>query len=239
MLLLTWHDSSTLAKDSVCDYVTPRSMPQHDFSTHAKDESITPRCMPHGMLTPPTDESVITYTQLSGIQGLETYDHIELRRIFLTGFRSCTSRSHYRSVSKQTTRYFILIPVTIVILLHNFKSGYRNNSSSGVNIFRQSQVASIPVEALAFGDPSVKCPNSVMSDSDESGVTYTEVSSSFEELSDIRSPRDDDQEYLELSWMPEDPYIEAALQAPPSQKTAFPKQRARAATTFRQIKFQA
>ncbi|GKA46131.1 hypothetical protein Tco_0738927 [Tanacetum coccineum] len=55
-----------------------------------------------------------------------------------------------------------------------------------------------------------------MSDSDESGVTYTEVSSSFEELSDIRSPRDDDQEYLELSWMPEDPYIEAALQAPPS-----------------------
>ncbi|GKA33325.1 hypothetical protein Tco_0719692 [Tanacetum coccineum] len=32
-------------------------------------------------------------------------DQIEFRRIFLTGFRSCTSRSHYRSVSKQTTRY--------------------------------------------------------------------------------------------------------------------------------------
>ncbi|GJY82779.1 hypothetical protein Tco_0496155 [Tanacetum coccineum] len=29
---------------------------------------------------------------------------VEFRRISLTGFRSCTSRSHYRSVSKQTTR---------------------------------------------------------------------------------------------------------------------------------------
>ncbi|GJR64668.1 putative reverse transcriptase domain-containing protein [Tanacetum coccineum] len=58
--------------------------------------------------------------------------------------------------------------------------------------------------------------NSVMSDSDESGVTYTEVSSPFEGLSDIGSPRADDHEYLELPWMPEDPYVEAALQAPPS-----------------------
>ncbi|GJY84240.1 hypothetical protein Tco_0497616 [Tanacetum coccineum] len=49
-----------------------------------------------------------------------------------------------------------------------------------------------------------------MSDSDESGVTYTEVSSPFEGLSDIGSPRADDHEYLELPWMPEDPY------APPS-----------------------
>ncbi|GKD18626.1 hypothetical protein Tco_1207784, partial [Tanacetum coccineum] len=30
---------------------------------------------------------------------------VEFRRISLTGFRSCTSRSYYRSVSKQTTRY--------------------------------------------------------------------------------------------------------------------------------------
>ncbi|GJX38721.1 hypothetical protein Tco_0252024 [Tanacetum coccineum] len=29
---------------------------------------------------------------------------VEFRRISLTGFRSCTSRSHYQSVSKQTTR---------------------------------------------------------------------------------------------------------------------------------------
>ncbi|GJZ95475.1 hypothetical protein Tco_0667809, partial [Tanacetum coccineum] len=45
-----------------------------------------------------------------------------------------------------------------------------------------------------------------MSDSDESGVTYTEVSSPFEGLSNIGSPRADDHEYLELLWMPEDPY---------------------------------
>ncbi|GJT00770.1 hypothetical protein Tco_0821939 [Tanacetum coccineum] len=55
-----------------------------------------------------------------------------------------------------------------------------------------------------------------MSDSDESGITYTEVSSPFKDLSDIGSPRADDHEYLELSGMPEDPYVEAALQAPPS-----------------------
>ncbi|GJU09084.1 hypothetical protein Tco_1125514 [Tanacetum coccineum] len=55
-----------------------------------------------------------------------------------------------------------------------------------------------------------------MSDSDESGVTYTEVSSPFEDLSDIGSPRADDHEFLELPYMPEDPYLEAALQAPPS-----------------------
>ncbi|GJR16866.1 hypothetical protein Tco_0965393 [Tanacetum coccineum] len=55
-MLLTWHDSSTPAKDFVCNSVTPRSMPQHDSSTH-------------------TDESVITYTQLSGVLGLDTQDH--------------------------------------------------------------------------------------------------------------------------------------------------------------------
>ncbi|GJX76976.1 hypothetical protein Tco_0323787 [Tanacetum coccineum] len=46
MLLLTWKDFSTPVKDSVCDSVTPRSMPQHDSSKLI-------------------DEFVITYTQLS------------------------------------------------------------------------------------------------------------------------------------------------------------------------------
>ncbi|GKG27962.1 hypothetical protein Tco_0406289, partial [Tanacetum coccineum] len=41
-------------------------------------------------------------------------------------------------------------------------------------------------------------------------------SSPFEGLSDIGSPRANDHEYLELPGIPEDPYIEAALQAPPS-----------------------
>nr|GFD11542.1 hypothetical protein [Tanacetum cinerariifolium] len=55
-----------------------------------------------------------------------------------------------------------------------------------------------------------------MSDSEESGVTYTDISSPFEELSDIGSPRVDDHEYLMLHKMLEDPYVEVALQAPPS-----------------------
>ncbi|GKD46239.1 hypothetical protein Tco_1270884, partial [Tanacetum coccineum] len=52
-----------------------------------------------------------------------------------------------------------------------------------------------------------------MSDSEDSMVTYTEVSSSFEDLSDIGSPGVDG-----LPMMPKDPYayVEAALQAPPS-----------------------
>nr|GFD23245.1 hypothetical protein [Tanacetum cinerariifolium] len=55
-----------------------------------------------------------------------------------------------------------------------------------------------------------------MSDSDESGVTYTDISSPFEELSGIGSPRVDDHEHLMLPEMLEDPYVEVALQAPPS-----------------------
>nr|GFA78684.1 hypothetical protein [Tanacetum cinerariifolium] len=55
-----------------------------------------------------------------------------------------------------------------------------------------------------------------MSDSNKSGVTYTDISSPFEELSDIGSPRADDHEHLMLPEMLEDPYVEVALQAPPS-----------------------
>nr|GFD41178.1 hypothetical protein [Tanacetum cinerariifolium] len=50
-----------------------------------------------------------------------------------------------------------------------------------------------------------------MSDSEESGVTYADISSPFKELSDIGSPRADVHEYL---MMIEDPYVEVALQAP-------------------------
>ncbi|GKD01953.1 hypothetical protein Tco_1172227, partial [Tanacetum coccineum] len=54
----------------------------------------------------------------------------------------------------------------------------------------------------------------VMSDSDESGITYTAVSSPYEDLSDIGSPRADDHEFLELPYIPEDPY--EPEHAPPS-----------------------
>ncbi|GKD04743.1 hypothetical protein Tco_1179717 [Tanacetum coccineum] len=52
-----------------------------------------------------------------------------------------------------------------------------------------------------------------MSDSEDSTITYTEVSSPFKDLSDIGSPRVDGP-----PMMPEDPYayVVAAFQAPPS-----------------------
>ncbi|GJS11252.1 hypothetical protein Tco_0368048 [Tanacetum coccineum] len=52
-----------------------------------------------------------------------------------------------------------------------------------------------------------------MSDLEDSTVTYTEVSSPFEDLSDIGSPGVDG-----LPMMPKDPYayVVAAFQAPPS-----------------------
>ncbi|GKA31636.1 hypothetical protein Tco_0717941 [Tanacetum coccineum] len=37
MLLLTWKDSSEPTKEPVCDFVTPRSLAQHDSSTPCKD----------------------------------------------------------------------------------------------------------------------------------------------------------------------------------------------------------
>ncbi|GJS53452.1 hypothetical protein Tco_0626814 [Tanacetum coccineum] len=73
ILLLTWHKSSEPTKEHVCDFVTPSSLPQHDSSTLCKVsvcDSITPRCMPNCILTPPTDESVVTYAQLSGVHGV-------------------------------------------------------------------------------------------------------------------------------------------------------------------------
>ncbi|GKE88637.1 hypothetical protein Tco_1566112 [Tanacetum coccineum] len=59
MLFLAWHESSETPKEPVCDYVIPSSLPQADC-----------------ILTPPTDESVITYTQLSGVHGVDIQSHV-------------------------------------------------------------------------------------------------------------------------------------------------------------------
>nr|GFC25839.1 hypothetical protein [Tanacetum cinerariifolium] len=55
-----------------------------------------------------------------------------------------------------------------------------------------------------------------MADSDESGVIYTDLSSPFEELSDIGSLRADDHEHLMLPEMLEDPYVESPEYVPES-----------------------
>ncbi|GJZ59683.1 hypothetical protein Tco_0615499 [Tanacetum coccineum] len=55
-----------------------------------------------------------------------------------------------------------------------------------------------------------------MLDSDESGVTHTEISSLFEDLSDIGSPGVVGPKHEGLPWMLDDPYVQVTLQAPPS-----------------------
>ncbi|GJV92265.1 retrovirus-related pol polyprotein from transposon TNT 1-94 [Tanacetum coccineum] len=49
-----------------------------------------------------TTEDIISIG--SFVEVLDLNQYVEFRRISLTGFRSCTSRSYYRSISKQTTR---------------------------------------------------------------------------------------------------------------------------------------
>ncbi|GJV08868.1 ribonuclease H-like domain-containing protein [Tanacetum coccineum] len=61
MLLLTWHESSETPKEHVCDSITPSSLPQPDC-----------------ILTLPTDESVITYTQLDDVIMQLSFDETEL-----------------------------------------------------------------------------------------------------------------------------------------------------------------
>ncbi|GJY70558.1 hypothetical protein Tco_0474261 [Tanacetum coccineum] len=55
-----------------------------------------------------------------------------------------------------------------------------------------------------------------MSDSDESGVTYTEISSIFEGLPDIGSPRVVGPEHDGLPWMPPSPYYIPGPEEPQS-----------------------
>ncbi|GJZ89519.1 hypothetical protein Tco_0661301 [Tanacetum coccineum] len=55
-----------------------------------------------------------------------------------------------------------------------------------------------------------------MSDSDESGVTHTEISNPFEDLSDIGSPGVVRPEHEGLPLMLDDGYVQVTLQAPPS-----------------------
>ncbi|GJZ58942.1 hypothetical protein Tco_0614758 [Tanacetum coccineum] len=57
--------------------------------------------------------------------------------------------------------------------------------------------------------------NFVMSDSEDSTITYTEVSSPFEDLSNIGSPGVIVYGYDGLPMMLEDPYVEAAMLEPP------------------------
>ncbi|GJS76883.1 hypothetical protein Tco_0726764 [Tanacetum coccineum] len=96
MLFLTWHEFSKTTKEPVCDSIRPSS---------CKDsvcDSITPRCMPDHILTPPTDESVITYTQFSGVLGVDTQSHV------LPTIQSQFSDINLSFVSQQATASHVI-----------------------------------------------------------------------------------------------------------------------------------
>ncbi|GKF79125.1 hypothetical protein Tco_0234693, partial [Tanacetum coccineum] len=57
----------------------------------------------------------------------------------------------------------------------------------------------------------------VMSDSDESGVTHTKISSPFEGLSDIGSPGVVGPEHEGLPWMLDDPYVQSDPKEDPEE----------------------
>nr|GEZ97229.1 hypothetical protein [Tanacetum cinerariifolium] len=81
----------------------------------------------------------------------------------------------------------------------------------------QAQVTTLQGQQRLARDPiQPELPEEAGGNSNESRVTYTDISSPFEELSDIGSSRADDYEHLKLPEMLEDPYVEVALQAPPS-----------------------
>ncbi|GJY05512.1 hypothetical protein Tco_0371452 [Tanacetum coccineum] len=141
MLLLTWHESSETTKEPVCESVTPNSLPQYDSSTPCKDsvcESITPKCMPDCILTPPTDESVITYTQLSGVQGVDTQSHV------LSTTRSQFCDINLSFVLRQATTSQVIDDVIRQLSFDDTEldgeAGFTDVAGSGVDIETQSKL---------------------------------------------------------------------------------------------------
>ncbi|GKB77431.1 hypothetical protein Tco_0944326 [Tanacetum coccineum] len=76
------------------------------------------------------------------------------------------------------------------------------------------------LEVLHIG---IKSQDTVMLDSEDSTIIYTEVSSPFEGLSDIGSPGVVGPEYDGLPWMLDDPYMQLVyLEFMPPEDEVFP-----------------
>ncbi|GKC26202.1 hypothetical protein Tco_1033496 [Tanacetum coccineum] len=136
-------------KEPVCDSVTPSSLPQHDSSTPCKVsvcDSITPRCMPDCMLTPPTNESVITYTQLSGVHGVDTQSH------FLPTIQSQFSDINLSFVSQQATASQVIDDVMRQLSFEETEldgeAGFADVAGSGVESSGLSHDESFGVDDL-------------------------------------------------------------------------------------------
>ncbi|GJV06379.1 putative reverse transcriptase domain-containing protein [Tanacetum coccineum] len=96
--------------------------------------------------------------------------------------------------------------------VYNLKKCYADEplavSLDGLHIDDNLYFVKEPVKIMDHEVKRLKQSHFVMSDSEDSMVTYTEVSSPFEDMSDIGSSRVDG-----LPLMLEDPYVEATLQA--------------------------
>ncbi|GJV54020.1 hypothetical protein Tco_1449761 [Tanacetum coccineum] len=75
------------------------------------------------------------------------------------------------------------------------------------NVMNRSIGIDIPIQLISYHWAN---KHTVMSDSDESRVTHTEISSPFEGLSDIGSPGVVGPEHEGLPWMLDDPYVQVA-----------------------------
>ncbi|GJY55931.1 ribonuclease H-like domain-containing protein [Tanacetum coccineum] len=129
MLLLTWHESSETPKEPVCDSVTPSSLPQADC-----------------ILTPPTDESVIIYTQLSGVQGVDTQSHV------LPTIQSQFSDINLTFVSQQATASHVIDDVMRQLSFDETEldgeEGFADVAGSGVDSSGLSHDESFRVDDL-------------------------------------------------------------------------------------------
>nr|GEU82923.1 hypothetical protein [Tanacetum cinerariifolium] len=149
MLLLIWRKSSEPTKKPVCDSITPSSLPQHDSSTPCKDsvsESIKSRCMPDCMLTPLSDESVITYIQLSGVQGVNIQEHV------LLTIQSQFSDINLSFVSQQANASQVIDDVINQLSFDDTKlngwAGFPDVARSGIESYGLSHHESFRVDDL-------------------------------------------------------------------------------------------
>ncbi|GJU01670.1 ribonuclease H-like domain-containing protein [Tanacetum coccineum] len=125
-----------LIEEPICESFTPRSLPEHDSST--------PRCLPHCMLTPPFDESVITYTQFNGVQGVDTQEDV------LPTIQSHFSDINLSFVSQQANASQVIDDVIRQLSFEETKldgeAGFADVAGSGVESYGLSHDESIGVD---------------------------------------------------------------------------------------------
>ncbi|GKA05126.1 putative reverse transcriptase domain-containing protein [Tanacetum coccineum] len=161
-----------------------------------------------GLRTPEEDAILIKYVQENGER---FWNDIWRRYGLMSCGESCRHRWMNNLRSNLKKEDFTLEEKNKILRLH----AQHGNRWSLLKILRLHAQHGNRWSLLAPHEVN-KARDTVMSDSEDSTVTYTEVSSPFEDLSDIGSPGVVGPEYEGLPWMLDDPYVQVVLQAPPS-----------------------